>query len=130
MQIRHSGKHGRSASSQSMGAERLVRRDQNLGMIGKAEIIIRTEINHRPRPAAVTDHCARIRCAKQLRFIQFNRPRANAHPVCKARWSLQRIIAFTRQEIAQTKFCRVLVHQMVHCLSLAPVPTDGPSQQS
>ncbi len=99
-------------------------------MIRETKIIIGAEINHRPRFSAVTDQCAGIRRAKQLGLIQFNRPRADAHPVRKARWSLQRVVAFARQEIAQTKFCRVLVHPFVRCLSFASVPADGASQQS
>jgi hypothetical protein len=43
---------------------------------------------------------------------------------------LQRVVAFARQKITQTEFCWVLVHQAVHCLSLAPVLADGVSQQN
>src|SRR5436190_11273206 len=113
-----------------MGAESFMRSGQHLWVIRKAEIIIRTEIDDRLRFALVINQSTRIRTGKQLGLVKFNRPRPDAHPVCKARWSLQRITAFTRQKVTQTEFCRVLVHHAVHCLSLATAVTDGVSQQN
>ncbi len=43
---------------------------------------------------------------------------------------LERIARFVCQKITQTEFCRVLIHQVVNCLSLAPVSTEGASRQS
>src|SRR6476620_7547169 len=43
---------------------------------------------------------------------------------------LERIARFVSQKITQTEFSRVLTHQVVNCLSLAPVPTDGASRQN
>src|SRR5437667_5932102 len=78
MEIGHSREHRRTASAQSVCAECLVRRDQHLGMIGKAEIIIRAEINHRPRFAAIADHRAGVCAGEEFRFIQFDRPCTDA----------------------------------------------------
>jgi len=103
---------------------------QHLGMIGKAEIIVGAEINNRPRFSTIVNNGARICGGEELRFVQFNRPRTKTYPVRKARWSLQRIVAFARQKIAQTKFCRVLVHETIYCGSLAPVVANGVSQQN
>ncbi len=110
MQIGHSREHRRTARSQSVRLKGFMRGRKHLGVIGKAEIVIGAEINHRPRFATVVDHRAGICAGEEFRLIQFDRPCADPHPVCKARWSLQRVVAFARQKVAQTKFCRVLVH--------------------
>src|SRR4029077_7091644 len=83
-----------------------------------------------PRFSAIIDGCARICAGEQLRLIQFNRPRPETNPVCKARWSLQRVVAFTAQKIAQTKLCRILVHHSVHFLSFAPFSSNAVSHQN
>src|SRR5207244_12683639 len=122
--------HWRTARPHPGGPQSLVRGGKHFRVIGKAEIIIRTEIDHRAWFPAVVNHRARICTGEELRFVQFNRPRAETYPVRKARWSLQRIVAFARQKIAQTKFCRVLVHETIYCGSLAPVVANGVSQQN
>ena len=105
-----------------------MRGGQHFRVIGKAQIIVRAEIDHRPRLPCVIDHRARICGCEELRFIQFNRPRAKTNPVCKGRWSLQRVVAFARQKITQIKLCRVFVHQAIPCLRLPSLRTAHPSK--
>src|SRR2546430_16850031 len=59
------------------------------------ELLATAEIDHRPRLAAIIDHRARICSREEIRLIQFNRPHADAHSICEARWSLQRVVAFS-----------------------------------
>ena len=104
-----------------MGPERFVRGDEHFRMISKAEIIIGAKVNYGARFAAVGDHRARICRGEKLGFIQFGGPRPDAHPICKARWSLQRVVALARKKITETKFCRVLVHHAVYSLPADPI---------
>src|SRR6266478_6095910 len=85
--------------------------DEYLGMIGEAEIIIGAEINYGMRFAAVGDRCSRVCGGEELRLVQLGCPRTSAHPIRKARWSFQRVVALAHKKIAQTKFCWILVHQ-------------------
>src|SRR5438034_8108923 len=103
-----------------MRPERFVRDRNHLRMIGKAEIIVGTEINHWARLAAVSDRRARVCRGEKLRLIQLDGPRTHAYPICKTRWRLQRVVAFARKKISKTKFCRMLVH---HCVVSLPVVT-------
>ena len=95
-----------------MGFERFVGGGDDLGMIGEAEIIVGAEINDRARLAVITNRGARFGAGEQFRLIEFNRQCAGLHPAGKGWWSLQRIAAFARDEIAQIKFCRVLIHSL------------------
>src|SRR6266705_1008532 len=113
-----------------MRPEPFVRDRNHLRMIGKAEIIVGTEINHWARLAAVSDRRARVCRGEKLRLIQLDRPGTHAYPICKARWSLQRVVAFARKKIAQTKFCRILVHYAVSSLSDSPISVRGTFQQN
>ena len=105
-------------------------RGQHFRVIGKTKIIVGAEINDWPRLPTVVNNRARICGGEKLWLIQFNRPRAETHPVCKARWSLQRVVAFARKEITQTKLCRVVIHWTVHCLTVALLSRNGLSQQN
>src|SRR2546430_15871133 len=112
VEISHAREHRRTAGAQTVRFKRLVGSGDDLGMIGEAEIIVGTEINDRARLAVVTNRCARFGAGEQFRLIEFNRQSAGLHPAGKGWWSLQRIAAFARDEIAQTKFCRILVHSL------------------
>ena len=59
-----------------MSAQRLVRGSKHLGMIRETKIIVRAEIDHRPRFPGIIDHGAGIRSREKLGLIQFNGPRA------------------------------------------------------
>src|SRR5207247_5821314 len=72
MEISHSGEHGRTARSQSVRLKSFMRGRKHLGVIGKAEIGIGAEINHRPRFASVVDHRAGICAGEEFRLIQFD----------------------------------------------------------
>src|SRR5215831_9450968 len=112
-----------------MCAQRLVRGSQHVGVIRKTEIIVRTQIDHFPWFPAVVDRGSGICSREKLGLVQFNGPSAELHPVCKARGRLQRVVAFARQEITQTKLCRINVHKTSYIGSLATVCTDGVFQQ-
>src|SRR5207248_6454395 len=94
------------------------------------EIIVGAEVDHRARAAVVIDGRARIGAGEQLRLIKFYCERGLSHPMRESGRRLEGITRFLCQKITQTELCRVLIHQMVHRLSLAPIPTEGASQQS
>ena len=77
------------------------------------------------RFAVVLDFGARVRAGEHFRFVEFRCPRACLHPSGKARRRLQRIAAFASEEIAQTKFCRVLVHSLWQIGRRGDVPYRG-----
>src|SRR5262245_48686245 len=110
-----------------MCAKRLVRGGKHVGVIRKTEIIVRTQIDHFLRFPAVGDRGSGICSREKLWLVQFNCPSAELHPVCKARGRLQRVVAFARQEITQTKLCRINIHKAPDSVSLATVCTDGVS---
>src|SRR5437870_6418020 len=87
-------------------------RGDDIRMVGQTEIIVGAKIDDALRLAVVSDGSAGIRAGEQFRLIQFNRPRAGLHPGGETWRGLQRVAAFTRQEIAQTEFCRVFVHSL------------------
>src|SRR5437762_14287307 len=130
MKIGHPREHRLAACAKPMRPERFVRDRNHLRMIGKAEIIVGTELNHWARLAAVSDRRARVCRGEKLRLIQLDGPRTHAYPICKTRWSLQRFVAFARKKIAQTKFCRILVHHAVGSLPAAPISASGAFQQN
>src|SRR4249920_1303428 len=99
-------------------------------MICQPEIIVGTKVDYRARPAVVVDGRASVRTGEQLRFVKFHRERGLSHPMRESGGRLERIARFVCQKITQTEFCRVLTHQVVNCLSLAPVSTEGASRQS
>src|SRR5262249_1975411 len=78
----------------------------------------------------IVDSCPGIGSGEKLGLVQFNGPSAELHPVCKARWGLQRVVAFARQEITQTELCWINVHRASDSVPLAIVCTDGVSQQN
>ena len=49
--------------------------------------------------------------------------------MCESGRRLERVARFVRQKITQTEFCRVRIHQVINCLSLASVLTQGASRQ-
>src|SRR5262249_9473071 len=108
-----------------MRFERLMGNGDDLWMISEAKIIVGAKINDRARPAIVINYCARLGAGEQFRLIELNCPRASLHPTGKARRSFQRIAAFTRDEIAQTKFCRVLIHSLWESSPWRRVPYRG-----
>src|SRR3954471_18166729 len=61
MQIGHAGEDRRATSTESMGTETLLRGGNHLGVIGKAEIIIGTEIDDGVRLALVFQGGTRVR---------------------------------------------------------------------
>src|SRR5256885_13654174 len=87
-------------------------RGDDIRMVGQTEIIIGAKIDDALRLAVVSDGGAGVRTGEQFRLIQFNRPRAGLHPSSEAGRGLQWVAAFAREEIAQTEFCRVLVHSL------------------
>src|SRR5437870_12645431 len=125
VKIGHAREHGRTACSETVGIERVVRRRDDLGMIGEAEIIVGTKIDDGLRFAVVSNAGAGVRTGEQFRLIQFNRPRAGLHPGGETWRSLQRVAAFTREEIAQTEFCRVFVHSLWGPVAMATLPYRG-----
>src|SRR2546430_7063916 len=82
----------------------------------------RTVINYGGKPRPVINLCSR----EELRLIQLNGPRADAHPICEARWSLQRVVAFARQKITQAELCRVVVHQTVKSIARSRLHSRRP----
>src|SRR5206468_1218681 len=84
------------------------------------------EIEHRSRLAAIIEHRAGTCTREELRLIQLNRPRADAHASCEARWSLQRVVAFARQKITQAELCRVVVHQTVKSVACSRLHSRRP----
>src|SRR6266496_1270856 len=112
MKIGHAREHGRTACSETVGIERVVRRSDDLGMIGQAEVIVGAKIDDALRSAVVSNSGAGVCTGEQFRLIQFDRPRAGLHPGGETWRSLQRVAAFAREEIAQTEFCRVFVHSL------------------
>ena len=109
---------------------RSLRCGDDFTMICQPEIIVGTKVDHRARPTVVIDSCAHVGTGKQLWFIEFHRELGLSHPMRESGRRLEWITRLLCQEITQTQFCRVLTHRMVHCLSRAPVPTDGVSRQS
>src|SRR6476659_6210747 len=99
-------------------------------MIRQAEVIVGTKVDYRARPAVVVDGCARIGTGEQLRFIKFHCKRGLSHPMRESGRRLERIARFVCQKITQTEFCRVLIHQVVNCLSLASASTESASRQN
>ena len=95
-----------------MRFERRFRRGDDLGMIGEAEIVVGAEIDDRPGLAVVIDRCPGVGTGEQFRLIEFDRPCAGLHPAGKSWRSLQRVASFARDEIAQAKFCRIVVHSL------------------
>src|SRR5438876_9742394 len=126
MQIGHSREHRRTARAHSVRSERLVCGGQHFRVICEAKIIVRAEIDHRSRLAAIIDHGARICSREEFRLIQLNRPRTDAHPICEARWSLQRVVAFARQKITQAELRRVVVHQTVKSIARSRLHSRRP----
>src|SRR5256714_2373858 len=110
MQVGHSRKHRRSARSQSMSPERFVRCSYYLGVIGKAEIIVRAKINDRLRLTTITNSGTSVGGGQEFWLIQLGRPRANSHPIGKTWRGLKRIIGLAREEIANAELCRVFTH--------------------
>src|SRR2546423_10757101 len=86
--------------------------DDDIRMVGQTEIIVGAKIDNTLRLAVVSNAGAGVRTGEQFRLIQFDRPRAGLHPGGETWRSLQWVAAFAREEIAQTKFCRVLVHSL------------------
>src|SRR6476646_10059674 len=130
VQIRHAGKHRRTACAETVRPQRFMRCGEDFGMICQPEVIVGTEVYYRARPAVVIDGRACIGTRKQLWFIKFHRERGLSHPMCESGRRLERIARFVSQKITETEFCRVLTHQVVNCLSLASVSTEGASRQS
>src|SRR4029077_7469437 len=89
-------------------------------VIRQTEIIVGAKIDHLPWFPGVVDRGSGIRSREKLGLVQFNRPSAELHPVCKARRGLQRVVAFAPQEITQTKLCRINVHRASDSVSLEP----------
>src|SRR5438309_6685522 len=87
-------------------------RGDDIRMVGQTEIIVGAKIDDALRLAVVSDAGAGVRTGEQFRLIQFNRPRAGLHPGGETWRGLQWVAAFAREEIAQTEFCRVLVHSL------------------
>src|SRR5438105_7656507 len=110
MQVGHSRKHRRTARSQAMSPERFVRCSDYLGVIGKAEIIVGAKINDRLRLTTITNGGTSVSAGQEFWLIQFDRPRANSHPISKTWRGLKRIIGLAREEVAKAEFCRVLTH--------------------
>src|SRR4029077_4188177 len=88
-----------------------------------------TKVDYRARPAVVIDGRACVGAGEHLRFIKFHRKRGLSHPMCESGGRLERIARFVWQKITQTEFCRVLTHQVVNCLSVASVSTEGATRQ-
>ena len=93
-----------------MGPEGFMRCRNYLGVIGKAEIIVGTEIDDGLWSAFIIESGAGVSGGQQFWLIQLDRPRSNSHPIGKTWRGLKRIIGLARQEIAKAEFCRVLVH--------------------
>src|SRR5438132_5056506 len=110
MQVGHSRQHRRSARSQSMSPERFVRCSDYLGVIGKAEVIVGAKINDRLGLTTITNGGTSVRRGQEFWLIQFDRPRANSHPISKTWRGLKRIIGLAREEVAKAEFCRVFTH--------------------
>src|SRR5205823_12910639 len=53
-----------------------------------------------------------MRAGELYRLIQFDRARGGLHPDGETWRGLLWVAAFAREKIAQTKFCRVLVHSL------------------
>src|SRR5437660_9792637 len=111
MQVGHSRKHRRSARSQSMSPERLVRCSDYLGVIGKTERIVGAKINDRLRLTTITNGGTSVRGSQEFWLIELDRPCANSHPIGKTWRGLKRIIGLARKEIAKAEFCRVFTHR-------------------
>src|SRR5204863_4820781 len=87
-------------------------RGDDIRMVGQTEIIVGAKINDALRLSVVSNAGAGIRTGEQFRLIQFDCPRAGLHPGGETWRGLQWVAAFAREKIAQTKFCRVLVHSL------------------
>src|SRR5437762_1520800 len=97
----------------------------DLGMIGEAEIVIRTEIDDGARFAAVVDHRARVSRREKFRLVKLHRPCASAHPFGESGRSLQRIASLASEKITETEFCRILVHLLMGNARLGGFPYRG-----
>src|SRR5262249_44465006 len=125
LEISHSREQRRTGGGEPVRFEGLVGSGDDLGMIGEAKIIVGAEINDRARPAIVIDCCARFGAGEQFGLVEFNRPRAGLHPAGKAWRGFQWIAAFDRDEIAQTEFCRVVIHSLWETSPERRVPYRG-----
>jgi len=130
VQIRHAGKHRRTACAETVRPQRFMRCGEDFGMICQPEVIVGTEVYYRAWPAVVIDGRACVGTREQLWFIKFHRERGLSHPMCESGRRLERVARFVRQKITETEFCRVLTHQVVNRLSLASVSTEEASRQS
>ena len=93
-----------------MGAQRLVRSCKDFRVIRKTEIIVRAEVDHLAWFPGIVNRGPGICSREKFGLVQLNGPSPELHPICKARWRLQRVVAFARQKITQTKLCRINVH--------------------
>src|SRR3954466_15160531 len=98
-------------------------------MICQPEIIVGTKVDHRARSTVVIDRRACVGTGEELRFVKFHREGGLSHPMCESGGRLERIARFMCQKITQTEFCRVRIHQVINCLSLASVSTEAASRQ-
>src|SRR5205823_13565698 len=103
VQIRHAGKHRRTACAETVRLQRFLRCGDDFGMICQAEIIVGTKVDHRTRPAVVIDGRARIGTGEQLRFVKFHRERCLSHPMRESGRRLERITRFMRQKITRSE---------------------------
>src|SRR5882672_4570869 len=81
MQVRHAGKHRRTACAETVRLQRSVCCGNDFGMICQAEVIVGTKVDHRARPAVVIDGRARVGTSEQLRFVKFYREPSLSHPM-------------------------------------------------
>src|SRR5262249_43047818 len=99
VEISHARKHGRAARAHPMSAQRPVRSGQDVGVISQTQIVVRAKVDHLPWLPGVVDRRPGICSREKLGLVQFNGPSAELHPVCKARWGLQRVVAFACEKI-------------------------------
>ncbi len=111
MEIGHAGEHGRAAGPESVSREGIVRRGDDLGMIGQAKVVVGTKVDHRLRLPGVGDGGAGFSGRAHFRLVQFHRPRPGLHPAGETGGRLKWVAPFTGEEIAQTKISGIVIHK-------------------
>ena len=82
-----------------MSPERFVRCSDYLGVIGKAEVVIRAQVNDRVRLAVVIDARVGVGARKEFGLVELRGPRALAHPRGERGGSLEGIAGFASEKV-------------------------------